>query len=1062
LAVTSDSSAATGQRDPEDQDFAWASLLGDERRRTGAAPITAVVHTLDEEATIADALRALQWCDEQVVIDMLSEDGTAAIAESMGARVVQHPRTGYVEPARNFGIAQASNQWVLICDADERVPEPLARDLTRISSNDEADVVSIPKVSRLCGRWMQATGWGDERHYRFFKKGHATWSDEIHSVPAVTGRILELPRHDGNEVRHDTAHDLDHFFGKLLRYSGFEPATFAAHGVRLSWADAVADARRELFERWSVEEDGTLSAVLSSGLFFYRLLSHFRYWEQQGFPDVGAPTVVEAALYDLYGPAQHEPLVRALAQSRAAERAVRELVERERERARAAQDELHALRQQLAHVEADYHRTVNSRGWIALEKARRARRSAVALARNAGRAGRPAARSGGAGADQPQQPSPTVEDARDLVASLAFEEVAEPVVSVVIPVYNQIGYTARCLASIQAADATVAYEVIVVDDCSTDTTAELLRDVPGLRLLRNPRNLGFCETVNNGAAAARGEYLMLLNNDTEVKPDWLDTLIDAMESAPDVGAVGSKLIYADGTLQEAGGIIWANGDGWNYGKNDDPGKPVYNFRRDVDYCSAAAMLVRRDLFEALGRFDLRFAPGYYEDTDLCFALRTRGHRVLYQPHSEVIHHEGRTYGTEEGGAAVGPHTKQSQYRNREIFVEKWAAELSRHLPSGTAQGLLGGRSDQHPRVLVIDSWVPAHDQDSGSLRMTWILRLLADMGCHVTLYPQDGNPRQPYTAELQRRGIEVWYAPWTFHDLAAPRAGHYDVVVVSRAGVAEELMDEVRRCFPTAAVVYDTVDLHFVREGRRLEAVGVGAADGIARTKAVELAAIRAADVTAAVTDTEAATIEQAEPSASVVLLPNVHEMPVEAPPRFEARHDLLFIGGFDHDPNVDAVHHLVNDILPRVRAEVPARLWVVGSKPPPEIAAYHGEEVIVTGYLHDVSEYFRLARVFVAPLRYGAGMKGKIGHALSTGLPIVTSSVGAEGMGIADGEHVLIRDDPAAFADAVLRLYLDEKLWTALSREGMELVQRNWTPEVMCARLRALLARLAPQRVLR
>jgi GT2 family glycosyltransferase len=1060
MAISPDPGAATGRRDPQDEDFAWVGALRDERRRAGAPPITAVVHTLDEEAVIAAALSALQWCDELLVVDMHSEDRTVAIAESLGARVVQHERTGYVEPARNFGISSAAHRWVLVCDADERIPETLARDLTRVSSADEADVVSIPKVSRLCGRWMRATGWGNERHYRFFKKGFVDWSSEIHSVPAVSGRILELPRHDGNEVRHDTARDLDHFFEKLLRYSNFEPDTMAAHGRPLSWQAAVDDARSELIQRWSVREDGTLSAVLSTGLYLYRLLAHFKHWERNGFPDVGAPESVETALAQLGERSSDEPLVHALAQSRAAEHGVRAQLEKERAQAAALYHELLAVREHLGRVETDYHRTITSRGWVALERARAARRRA---------AGTLALRRGGGGADAGATATsvaapgvaPSSADAATILAGVAFAEASDPAVSIVIPVYNQIGYTARCLAAIAAAGATPSFEVIVVDDGSSDATPELLATVPGLRLHRNSSNLGFCGTVNNGAALARGRYLVLLNNDTEVKRDWLDTLVDVAESAPDIGAVGSKLIYGDGSLQEAGGIIWSDGHGWNYGRNDDPGKPVYNFRRDVDYCSAAAMLVRRDLFEQLGRFDLRFAPGYYEDTDLCFALRARGYRVVYQPHSEVVHHEGRTYGTDSGGAAVGQHTKQSQHRNREKFVEKWTAELSRQLPNGTAQGLLGGRSDRRPRVLVVDSWVPAHDQDSGSLRMTWILRLLADMGCHVTLYPQDRNPRQPYTANFQGRGIEVWYAPWSFRDLVEPRAGFYDVVVVSRAGVAEELMDDVRRFLPTAAVVYDTVDLHFVREGRRLEIIGVGEADDIARTKATELAAIRAADVTAAVTDTEAAMIREAEPAAHVVVLPNVHELPAEPPAGFAERHDLLFIGGFDHDPNVDAVHHLVRDVLPRVREQVPARLWVVGSNPPPQILAHHGDEVIVTGYLHDVADYFRMARVFVAPLRYGAGMKGKIGHALSMGLPVVTSTVGAEGMSLEDGRHALIRDDAESFAGAVVELYRDQQGWEVLSREGMELVQRCWTPAVMRERLQALMAELVPQRAL-
>jgi len=1036
----------------------WATRLGDERRAAGAPPITAVVHTLDEEEAIAETLRALLWCDEILVVDMHSTDRTVEIAESLGARVVQHPRMGYVEPARNFAIGEARHDWLLLCDADEHIPEQLARDLATVAGQDAADVVSIPKVSRLCGQWMKATGWGDERHYRFFKRGHVLWSNEIHSVPTVSGRILHLPRHDGNEVLHETARDLEHFFSKLLHYSGHEPDSFAAREVPMSWTLAVEEARQELRNRWSVKEDGTLSAVLSVGLYFYRLLAHARYWERNGFPDVGAPADAEGALQDLGGPDATHPLVKALAQSRRSEVAARQLAAESYARFHEMAELVGTLQSELHRVTGDYQRTISSRSWRALETLRRSRRRVTHPLRRTLQRATPQPPATAVRRYEP--PVPTVAEAIGRLSHIDFAEVEDPVASILIPVYNQVGFTARCLASIHRAKISVAYEVIVVDDRSSDETPELLATVPGLRMLRNQENLGFCGAVNAGAALARGEFLVLLNNDTEVEPDWLDTLVDAARSAPDVGAVGSKLLYGDGVLQEAGGIIWNDGVGWNFGRYDDPAKPVYNFRREVEYCSAASLLVRRDLFEELGRFDMRFAPGYYEDTDLCFALRQKGYRVLYEPHSEVVHHEGRTYGTDEdaGAAAVGQHTKLSQEVNRAKFVEKWGQVLAQqHLPNGTARGLLGGRRDRRHRVLVLDTWVPAHDQDSGSLRMAWILRLLAEMGCRVTLYPNDGNARQPYAAEFERGGIEVWRHPWSFAELAEPRPDFYDTILLSRAAVADDLLDPLRRAFPSALIVFDTVDLHFVRESRRMETAGVFDEARIERTRNSELRAIRGSDITAAVTEAEAKIIRDLEPRASVIVLPNVHELPEGDIPPFGARADLLFIGGYLHDPNVDAVHRLVREILPRVRESVPdARLWLVGSHPPPEIVEYHSDDVIVTGFLEDVTEYFRSARVFVAPLRYGAGMKGKIGHALSMGLPIVTTGIGAEGMGLVHGRHAMICDDSDDFADAVVRLYQDEPTWTAMSREGIELVRREWTPEVMRQRLRAVLERSA------
>ena len=167
-----------------------------------------------------------------------------------------------------------------------------------------------------------------------------------------------------------------------------------------------------------------------------------------------------------------------------------------------------------------------------------------------------------------------------------------------------------------------------------------LAAVPGIRLIVNPSNLGYLRSCNTAARVAKGEFLLLLNNDTQVLPDWLDPLLLPFRSRSDVGAVGSKLLYPDGRLQEAGCIVWDDGSGWNFGRLDSPDRPAYNYLREVDYCSAASLLVPRALFNEMGGFDERYAPAYCEDSDLAFRLRERGYKVLYQPRSRIVHHEG--------------------------------------------------------------------------------------------------------------------------------------------------------------------------------------------------------------------------------------------------------------------------------------------------------------------------------------------------------------------------------------------------------------------------------------
>ena len=303
-------------------------------------------------------------------------------------------------------------------------------------------------------------------------------------------------------------------------------------------------------------------------------------------------------------------------------------------------------------------------------------------------------------------------------------------------------------------------------------------------------------------------------------------------------------------------------------------------------------------------------------------------------------------------------------------------------------------------------------------------------------------------------GVEVYCTDGDLSSMAAARAGLYDLVVLSRPTVSAALRDAVRLNFPRALLVYDTVDLHFLREERMLSldpahAGGDAAWHEHLRRKRGELDEIRAADVVSVVTDAELDVVRSLVPEVDAVVLPNVHAVRSTAVPGPAGRADLLFIGGYPHPPNVDAMLWFVEDILPLVLEREPVRLDALGAFPPPELTALASEALSVPGHLEDVLGFFDRARVFVAPLRYGAGMKGKIGMAMARGLPVVTTSVGAEGMQLVDGVHTLVADDPASFAEAVLRLYRDDVLWERLSVEARDHVAREWSPAAMSMRLR-------------
>ncbi len=600
-----------------------------------------------------------------------------------------------------------------------------------------------------------------------------------------------------------------------------------------------------------------------------------------------------------------------------------------------------------------------------------------------------------------------------------------PRASIIIPIYNKWGYTEACLRSLAKESQRSGFEVIVVDDGSTDESAERLTRIAGITAHRNAENLGFVGSCNAGAALARGEYLVFLNNDTQVAPNWLDTLLDTFDQHPRVGLVGSKLVYPDGRLQEAGGIVFSDGSGWNYGRFGDPRDPACNFVREVDYCSGAAIAIPRALFEQRGGFDARYAPAYYEDTDLAFQVREAGLRVLYQPASTVFHFEGVSAGTD---TTTG--MKKYQVINQQKFLERWATVLPKQPQPGTSIAL----AREHRvgrRVLIVDATTPHPDEDSGSVRMVNLMQLLVALGDKVYFFAENRAFDGRYSEALQQIGVEVLYHPWMSEPMRWLRenGAQFDAVILSRHYVAAPLLQAVRHYAPQAKLVFDTVDLHYLREER--EAALADREDlrrQAASTKLAELRLIRQSDVTLVVSPIEQELLQREVPGSRIEVLSNVHEV-VGLRAGFDQRKDLFFVGGFQHQPNVDAMLWFVHAIWPLVAKALPeARFHIVGSRMPDAIKALAGDRVIVHGFLPSLDEMLDGCRLSVAPLRYGAGVKGKVNQSMAHGQPVVATTVAAEGMYLKHEVDVLVADDAEAFAREIIRLYTDEALWTRLA----------------------------------
>lgn len=625
----------------------------------------------------------------------------------------------------------------------------------------------------------------------------------------------------------------------------------------------------------------------------------------------------------------------------------------------------------------------------------------------------------------------------DGASTQAVPASPEPVATIVIPVHGELRHTLACLHAIAAHPPRAACEVVVVDDASPDETASVLAGIEGLRLHRRERNGGFIAACNDGAALARGETLVFLNNDTVPQPGWLDALVDTFGQHPGTGLVGAQLLYPDGRLQEAGGLVFADGSAWNYGRFDAPGDPRYAFVRDADYCSGAAIAIPRALFQSLGGFDPHYTPAYYEDTDLAFRVRAAGMRVLYQPAARVVHMEGATAGTDPTRG-----TKAYQVRNQALFAARWADEL-RGRPTRRAPAP-GNVAAGRPQVLVIDAQTPAPDRDSGSLRLVNLMQLLREEGAHVVFLPANRMHAGPDTTLLQQFGIECWHAPWAARPARwlAEHGQRFDTIVACRHFVAREFLPLLRRHSPQAKLVFDTVDLHYLRERRAAELAGDPAMLRAARrTRELELDVVSRTDATLVVSPVEQALLAEDAPGATVAVLSNLHRVAGPGLP-FAQRRDLVFVGGFRHPPNVDAVRWFVGEVMPLVRARLPGIAFhCIGADVPAEIRALASEPgVHVHGHVPDIAPYLSGCLVAVAPLRYGAGVKGKVNLSMAHGQPVVATSCGAEGMSLRDGEDVLVADDPARFADAVVRLHGEQDTWERLAANGLASVGRHFS----------------------
>ena len=617
-------------------------------------------------------------------------------------------------------------------------------------------------------------------------------------------------------------------------------------------------------------------------------------------------------------------------------------------------------------------------------------------------------------------------------------------IAILIPVYNNWSLTEICLRSLLSNPETKDVQIFVIDDASTDSTANQLKRFESVKVIECKENSGFTIAVNSGfkfLVESGFEYIYLLNNDTFLLPGFLTSALELVESNPNIAMVGSKLLYLDGTLQECGGIVWSDGSGANFGRNSSNENSIYQFSRPVDYCSGAALLIESRALKEVDYFDEIYAPAYYEDTDLAFKLRDIGREVWVSSGSEVIHFEGGSHGTD-----VNSGIKATQELNRVKFAEKWHQQLEFHLSNSQSDLMRGAfrlLSDRNGAVIWIDDLFPDVTRDSGSVRAHGLLKIARNLEPLTVFVATQDNWDVKSGKVMRNLGQPAARSIEDATQLLLSLRVEPRFIWASRITSAIKSVSTIFEFFPDAPLIFDTVDLHFLRLSRQLnERDSEEDRNHQSRVKKQELAMMAYASKTVVVSEFEQKFLKENYKISNTVLISNIHENTGDLP-TFNQTNGVVFVGGFNHWPNTNGIIWFVNEVWPLVTSEIrDCGLNIIGSNVPDEVSRLQSSEVFIHGWVPDSKKYVRSSRISIAPLLVGAGVKGKVGEALSQGIPVIGTAIATEGMGFENNTHGLVANTPNEFAEAINLLYESEQLWYQFQQSGLALIKENFSFE--------------------
>lgn len=634
----------------------------------------------------------------------------------------------------------------------------------------------------------------------------------------------------------------------------------------------------------------------------------------------------------------------------------------------------------------------------------------------------------------------------DEIVSIPFS--SNPQISIIIPIYNQVELTYKCVRSIIDSTTNVSYEIIIANDRSTESISLLENNIKNLKVETTTVNSGFLLNCNNAAQKAKGDYIVFLNNDTIVLKNWLEELLAVFNRFENVGLAGSKLVYPNGLLQEAGGIIWKDGSAINYGNRDNPEKPEYNYVKEVDYISGASIMISRKLWNEIGGFDTRYSPAYNEDSDLCFEIRKRGYKVIYQPFSVVVHFEGMSHGTDTSTGI-----KKYQIDNQKKFAEKWNESLAAQTKDRRAIFNSRDRSSSKKHILIVDHNVPTLDKDAGSRTINNFVDCFIEAGCCVHFLVPNMYPEAGYAKQLQEKGVEVlhgeefvlWKYNWKkyfVHEL--PK---YHAVLLSRASVATAHLKQLRKQDFKGKIIYYGHDLGYLRTEQEAITTNNKALLKVAMNiKEQEDFMYQNSDGAFVISEEEQKYLEKYITKPLHYVPPYYFETEKNINP-YTNRSGILFVGGFGHPPNLDAMIWFLDNIYPNLYNKG-IILTIAGALIPESIFEYKKQypniQIKPNVPTPELEELYKNTRLAIVPLQVGAGVKGKVIEAMAKGVPIVGTDRAFEGMPKPANYYYTGQNSADSFYNEVIRLYNDNNEWQNASNFGTEYIKEYFNKKAM------------------